>query len=134
MIVLNSSDMWRDAIECLAILDVLMSLAQYGMKEDSCMPVFEEPSDDKAVMSKSLSQLPAMLIIINNFAAFCCNQRGPPPNDKLDRLYSKRHRSRRRRQKTAASDRTQHGWQVHSHEAVWTHCHHGPNCEFCARF
>jgi DNA mismatch repair ATPase MutS len=46
---LSSADLWRAAIECIAILDVLVAFAQYGNKEDTCMPVFEEPSEDAVV-------------------------------------------------------------------------------------
>ncbi|XP_065349562.1 DNA mismatch repair protein Msh6 [Cloeon dipterum] len=43
----DSATLWRAATDCLAILDVLLSIAMYGTKEDTCMPVFYEPSEDR---------------------------------------------------------------------------------------
>ncbi|XP_059468886.1 DNA mismatch repair protein Msh6-like [Neocloeon triangulifer] len=44
----DNAQIWKAATECVAILDVLLSLALYGTREETCMPAFYEPSEEKA--------------------------------------------------------------------------------------
>lgn len=50
-LVLHSFDVWNTAVQCLSVLDVLMSLAEYARSEggDVCIPEFVLPSEEMKV-------------------------------------------------------------------------------------
>ena len=50
-LVLCSFDVWNTAVQCLSVLDVLMSLAEYARSEggEMCVPQFVLPSEEMKV-------------------------------------------------------------------------------------
>jgi len=50
-LVLHSFDVWNTAVQCLSVLDVLMSLVEYARSEggEMCIPQFVLPSEEMKV-------------------------------------------------------------------------------------
>jgi hypothetical protein len=49
--VLCSHEVWNTALQCLSVLDVLLSLAEYARSEggETCIPQFVLPSEESKV-------------------------------------------------------------------------------------
>lgn len=51
IIFLNSYEIWNTAVQCLSVLDVMMSLAEYVRSEggEMCVPEFVMPPEEMKV-------------------------------------------------------------------------------------
>ena len=54
-LVLFSYEVWSTALQCLSVLDVLLSFAEYARGEggETCIPEFVLPSEDAKVFYKN---------------------------------------------------------------------------------
>lgn len=60
-------DMWNTAVYKLSILDVLISLAEYALSGDMCVPEISDGTDGKVISFNFISSPKCIISIINLF-------------------------------------------------------------------